>query len=131
MGAGALEAAAKHASVDINGIITWKAGQPVPYSFLANTFEAIAETSKRLSIIHTLATAFRAILATTPADLLPAVYLCTNRVAPPHTGIELGVGDAILFKALAQATGASHVWPPGQHFICLALFQRDKNACVA
>lgn len=27
------------------------------------------------------------------------VYLCTNRVAAPHDGLELGVGDSILLKA--------------------------------
>lgn len=26
------------------------------------------------------------------------LYLCTNRVAPAHEGIELGIGDAILMK---------------------------------
>jgi hypothetical protein len=47
---------------------------------------------------HVSAGAFRAILACTPQDLLPTVYLCTNRVAPAHAGIELGVGDATLIK---------------------------------
>lgn len=41
---------------------------------------------------------FRAILATTPEDLLPAVYMCVNRVAPAHFGIELGVGESTLIK---------------------------------
>ena len=45
--------------------------------------------------------AFRAIIATTPEDLLPAVYLCTNRVGPSHEGLELGVGDSILMKVCA------------------------------
>ena len=199
----------------------WTAGQPVPFELLADTFEAISETSKRLDIVnllvrgrggrsgvrasilleggvhlsfgllklwlsegrrvgdlppsplsrgppltfnpalqttpplhadqllpgHPLAfsplspafilalphlclqiNCFRAILATTPEDLLPAVYLCTNRwvgggggeargmehgdcvdpssqsatpssrVAPAHHGIELGIGEGILFK---------------------------------
>ncbi|KAF6253198.1 ATP-dependent DNA ligase [Scenedesmus sp. NREL 46B-D3] len=105
VGTGAL-AAAKHAvGVDVKELITWKEGTPVPYAFLAETFETIATTSKRLEIISTLTSAFRAILAGTPGDLLPAVYLCTNRVAAAHAGIELGVGDAILIKALASATG--------------------------
>ena len=41
---------------------------------------------------------FRTIIATTPEDLLPTVYLCTNQVAPSHEGIELGIGDATLVK---------------------------------
>lgn len=61
--------------------------------------------SQRLAITHLLVNAFRAIIATSPGDLLPAVYLCTNRVAPAHEGLELGIGDATLIKALAQATG--------------------------
>lgn len=61
-------------------------------------FQSIAGTTKRLEIISCLTAAFRAILSSTPGDLLPAVYLCTNRVAPAHTGLELGVGDAILIK---------------------------------
>ena len=49
-------------------------------------------------ITHHLISAFRAVIATSPADLLPMVYLCTNRVAPAHDGVELGIGDAILIK---------------------------------
>lgn len=48
---------------------------------------------------------FRAILSTTPQDLLPAIYLCTNKVAPAHHGVELGVGEMIILKAVAAATG--------------------------
>jgi hypothetical protein len=32
----------------------WEAGKPVPFEFLADTFEAIAETSKRLDIVNLL-----------------------------------------------------------------------------
>ncbi|WIA12628.1 hypothetical protein OEZ85_006285 [Tetradesmus obliquus] len=105
VGTGALAAAKLAVTVDVKKLVTWKEGAPVPYAFLAETFETIATTSKRLEIISALTSAFRAILAGTPGDLLPAVYLCTNRVAPAHAGIELGVGDAILIKALASATG--------------------------
>lgn len=44
---------------------------------------------------------FRAIIATTPGDLLATVYLCTNQIAPSHEGIELGIGDATLVKVQA------------------------------
>ena len=56
VGLGALAAAAKHASVDMKAVIggRWAAGEPVPFEFLADTFEAIAETSKRLDIVNLL-----------------------------------------------------------------------------
>lgn len=66
--------------------------------------QSIAEESKRLAITNLLASAFRVILATTPSDLLPVLYLCTNRVAPAHEGIELGIGDAILMKVRTQCS---------------------------
>lgn len=90
---------------DIGSLISWKEGDSVPFSFLTSTFEKIADTTKRLEITSILTSAFRAIMRTTPADLLPTVYLCTNRVSPAHEGVELGIGDATLIKALCQATG--------------------------
>jgi hypothetical protein len=98
VGTGALEAAARYTSVDVDSLVTWPKGAPVPYSCLTSTFEAIAGTTKRLEIIEALTGCFRAILASHPADLLPAVYLCSNRVGPPHEGLELGVGESILIK---------------------------------
>lgn len=105
VGAEAIRAAAEHNSFDLDSLVTWKAGDPVPFSLLASTFEAIADTTKRLERTGILINAFRAVVATTSADLLPMVYLCTNRVAPAHAGVELGIGDATLIKALAQTTG--------------------------
>ena len=105
VGLGAIKAAAEHADVDVSKLVTWPAGAPVPFGFLADTFEAIAEESKRLQITRILVGAMRAVVASAPADLLPLVYLCCNRVAPAHEGLELGIGDATLVKALAQVTG--------------------------
>ncbi|KAG1669562.1 hypothetical protein FOA52_006335 [Chlamydomonas sp. UWO 241] len=107
VGAGAIAAAAKHAAFDVDALVAerWKAGAPVPFEFLADTFEAISETSKRLELTHILICCFRAILATTPEDLLPAIYLCSNKVAPSHHGIELGVGESTIVKAIAASTG--------------------------
>ena len=108
VGAGSLAAAAAHAAADVPAAAaTWPAGSPVPFEFLADVFESVADETKRLVIANRLATAFRAVLATTPGDLLPAVYLCVNRVAPAHAGVELGIGDATLIRALAEATGRS------------------------
>lgn len=54
MGLGAIAAAAKHGKFELDKLATWKAGQPVPFAFLADTFEAIAEESKRLVITSLL-----------------------------------------------------------------------------
>lgn len=47
VGAGALAAAADHSDFNPESLVSWGAGQPVPFSFVANTFEAIAEETKR------------------------------------------------------------------------------------
>mmetsp|Transcript_53167 Transcript_53167/g.108445 ORF Transcript_53167/g.108445 Transcript_53167/m.108445 type:complete len:828 (+) Transcript_53167:105-2588(+) len=83
----------------------WKKGEPVPYACLAAAFEKIEATTKRLEIASILTSALRCIIELTPNDLLPAVYLCVNKLAPAHEGIELGLGDMVLKKALAEATG--------------------------
>lgn len=91
-------AAGHHRNFDLEAKASWKSGDPVPYSFLADTFEAVGETTKRLEITKQLTDSFRAIVAKTPEDLLPAVYLCVNCVGPAHEGLELGIGDSILMK---------------------------------
>ena len=73
-------------------------------------------------------------IATTPEDLLPAVYLCTNRVGPSHEGLELGVGDSILMK-VGAACRMLCGWATltlldmsAQHQAGLAL--RHRTACL-
>jgi len=80
-------------------------GRPVPYSALVSVFNSIEATTKRLEIQALLANFFRSIVALAPDDLLPTLYLCTNSIAPAYENVELGVGDAIIVKALAEATG--------------------------
>jgi DNA ligase-1 len=89
----------------VDALVTWTKGEPVPFTVLTEAFERIADTTKRLEIQAILTETFRAIIRGSPAELLPTVYMCTNRVSPAHEGIELGLGDATLIKALAQATG--------------------------
>ena len=38
-------------------------------------------------------------------SLTALVYLCTNKVAPDFKGIEVGVGEGLVIKALTRSTG--------------------------
>lgn len=86
---------------------TWKRSDKTPYLAFAKTLQAIEATSGRLKTIEILANYFRSVLVLTPDDLLPSVYMCLNRIAPAYEGKELGIGDQVLMKAIAQTTGRS------------------------
>ncbi|XP_055721933.1 DNA ligase 1 [Salvelinus fontinalis] len=83
----------------------WSWGQRVPYLAVARTFEKIEEDSGRLRNIETLSNLLRSVIVLSPEDLLCCVYLCLNQLGPAYMGLELGVGDTVLMKAVAQATG--------------------------
>lgn len=72
---------------------------------LARTLEEIENISARLKIIEILSNYFRSVIVLTPEDLLPSVYLCLNKIAPAYEGLELGVAETSLMKAIAQSTG--------------------------
>ncbi|KAF5272792.1 hypothetical protein FQA39_LY07819 [Lamprigera yunnana] len=84
---------------------TWKKGENVPYLALAKTLSKIEDVSARLKIIEILSNYFRSVIVLSPLDLLPSVYLCLNRLAPAYEGLELGVAETSLIKAIAQSTG--------------------------
>ena len=77
----------------------------VPYSALASTLLLIEDTSARLEIIRILSNFFRSVFYLSKDDLVHCVYLCVNKVAPEYEGIELGIGETILIKAIADSTG--------------------------
>ncbi|KAK7736296.1 ATP-dependent DNA ligase Cdc17 [Cytospora paraplurivora] len=85
----------------------WKAGEPVPYAALCRTFSAIELTSKRLEITAHCSLFLRQILRLTPDDLLPTVLLMINKLAPDYAGIELGIGESLIMKAIGETTGRS------------------------
>ena len=92
---GATASAVAYHKYDVLGSATWKAGQPVPYLFLARVFGEIEGESKRLLITEMMANAFRTVIATSPNDLGAVMALSTMRLAPAYEGIELGIGDQV------------------------------------
>lgn len=85
----------------------WKAGEPVPYAALCTTFSLIEMTSKRLIIQSHCALFLRQVLRLTPDDLQPTVMLMINKLAADYAGIELGIGESLIMKAIGEATGRS------------------------
>lgn len=83
----------------------WERGQPVPYKALADTFARIEGTSSRLHIIAHLANLFRSIIALSPHELLTVIYLSTNQLGPAFEGLELGIGESIIMKAIRDSCG--------------------------
>ncbi|GJE86143.1 DNA ligase I [Phanerochaete sordida] len=105
----AATALSKTKEVDIEG--GWKEGQPVPYAALAKVFALIESTTKRLEKTSLLTSFLLLVIQrSAPSDtesLLQAVYLCINRLCPDYVGIELGIGESLLLKAIAESTGRS------------------------
>ncbi|CDH51139.1 dna ligase [Lichtheimia corymbifera JMRC:FSU:9682] len=75
----------------------------VPYSFLTHAFATINATSSRISITNILCNMLRVLMIHTPDDVLPTLWLCSNRLGA--TGVELGVGPLILTRAMTAVSG--------------------------
>ena len=83
----------------------WKPGEPVPYAALCTTFSLVEMTTKRLVISAHCSLFLRQVLRLTPDDLLPTVQLMINKLAADYAGVELGIGESLIMKAIGQATG--------------------------
>ncbi|KAG6365449.1 hypothetical protein INS49_007060 [Diaporthe citri] len=85
----------------------WKPGEPVPYAALCQTFSLVELTTKRLEIMAHCSLFLRQVLRLTPDDMLPTVLLMINKLAPDYSGIELGIGESLIMKAIGESTGRS------------------------
>jgi DNA ligase-1 len=85
----------------------WKPGEPVPYAALCTTFSLIEMTTKRLIIAAHCSLFLRQVLRLTPDDLLPTILLMINKLAADFAGIELGIGESLIMKAIGETTGRS------------------------
>jgi DNA ligase N terminus len=93
------------ALLDFSDLITWKAGESIPYLALVDTFESISKVGGRLDKESLFCRLFRAVISTTPLELDAIVHLASNSVGPAYEGLELGIGDSLLVKAVCEATG--------------------------
>ena len=72
------------------------------YMTVAEAYRDLEQTSSRLALTERLA----ALLAQTPAELLPSVcYLCQGLIAPEFAGVDLGLAEKLAVRALAAAVG--------------------------
>ncbi|KAG4304692.1 hypothetical protein PORY_001745 [Pneumocystis oryctolagi] len=86
---------------------SWSTGQPVPYSFLCKTFDKIENTTKRLDIFSYTTDFLFLVLTKSPENLLQSIYLMINKVSSDYDGLELGIGESLLIKAIGESTGRS------------------------
>jgi len=48
---------------------------------------------------------FRSLLALSPEDVLPAIYLCTNRIAPDYENVDLNLGGSTVLATIEESFG--------------------------
>ncbi len=85
----------------------WKVGEPVPYAALCTTFSLVELTTKRLQITAYCSAFLQQVMRLTPQDLLPTVQLMLNKLAADYAGIELGIGESLIMKAIGESSGRS------------------------
>ncbi|CAJ0865211.1 9058_t:CDS:2 [Entrophospora sp. SA101] len=77
------------------------------YKFLSDSFFLIDQAKSRLKIVDLLTNMLRVIIYHDPGSVLPAVLLCSNTIAAPFEGLELGIGigSQILSKSICSISG--------------------------
>lgn len=82
-----------------------KDGGNASYALITRCFVLVSGTSSRIKIVDTLVNCLRILIEGDPESLLPAVWLSTNAISPPHISLELGLGGSAISKALRQVCG--------------------------
>jgi len=83
---------------------------PCPYGLVAHALELIENlkasgSGSRKKTIIVLGNLFRLILCKYKSELINVIYLIINKLAPDYENLELGVGDQIVMRAMAEAYG--------------------------
>ncbi|KAK3426330.1 hypothetical protein EUGRSUZ_F02800 [Eucalyptus grandis] len=84
---------------------SWRLGDPAPYIHLARTFDLVEREKGKIKVTSMLCNMFRSLLALSPEDVLPATYLCTNKIAPDHENMELNIGGSLVAAAIEDVCG--------------------------
>jgi DNA ligase 1 len=78
--------------------------KPLDYSIIADEYEKIEATTKRLEMTDLLV----GLLKNTPKEVISkVVYLTQGKLYPDFMGVEMGIAEKLAIKALARASGQS------------------------
>ncbi|GBC77057.1 DNA ligase B [bacterium HR08] len=72
------------------------------FAKLVDYFERLEATTKRLEMFDILSELFREVEV---EEIAPVVYLLEEQLAPPFRGIEIGMAEKLVLRAIAKATG--------------------------
>ncbi|MGI0037629.1 MAG: ATP-dependent DNA ligase, partial [Nitrososphaera sp.] len=76
------------------------------FALLVETFQQMGQTSSRLALTDHLVSLF----VKTPADIIDKVtYLIQGKLYPDYEGIELGLADKMVLRAIASSSGKNLV----------------------
>lgn len=74
------------------------------FAQLVDYFERLEATTKRLEMFDILSELFR---ACDREEIDKVVYFCQEQLLPPFRGVEIGMAEKLILRAIARATGAS------------------------
>jgi len=75
---------------------------PYPFRSMAESLSKLERTTKRLELTTLLSTLFKSV----GADELPyVVYLIQGKIYPDYRGVELGIAEKLVIRALKMVTG--------------------------
>ncbi|WP_376793477.1 ATP-dependent DNA ligase [Thermoflexus sp.] len=74
------------------------------FAQLVDYFERLEATTKRLEMLDILSELFR---ACDRAEIDRVVYFCQEQLLPPFRGVEIGMAEKLILRAIARATGTN------------------------
>lgn len=75
------------------------------FSVLAQTFSSLERTASRLEMTDILASLFSSTPKDDAALIEKVIYLTQGSIAPPHEGIDLGIGERFVIEAISLSSG--------------------------